>query len=155
MYNSLSLFHVICARIREQFNVQGVCVCEEREGGREGEGKKRELSVVQAIIRISYAMSLMQFDFSTNTSGDSVTWYIESITHSNPNVSSDRDVRFVYQGVQYNVKAPLGYVYSCGKLHVYLLFMYSIILSYIYTLITLLITFQMHTCALVCMFTCV
>ena len=59
----------------------------------------------------------MQFDFSTDTSGDSLTWYIRSITHSNPNVSSDRNVLFVYQGVQYNVRAPLGYVYSCGKLY--------------------------------------
>ena len=59
----------------------------------------------------------MQFDFSTNTSGDSVTWYIRSITHSNPNVSSDSKVLFVYQGVQYNVRAPLEYVYSCGKLY--------------------------------------
>lgn len=61
-------------------------------------------------------MSPIQFDFSTNTSVEGTKWYIRSITHSNPNVTSDRKVLFVYQSVQYNVKAPLGYVYSCGEL---------------------------------------
>ena len=57
----------------------------------------------------------MQFDFSTDAPMDNTAWFIKTITHSNPNVSSDRNVIFEYGGIQYSVKAPMGFVYSCGK----------------------------------------
>lgn len=63
--------------------------------------------------------NFMQFSLSTSESvvndRDTPMWYIKSITHSNPNVTSDRDVLFEYNSIKYSVKAPIGFVFTCGK----------------------------------------
>ena len=69
---------------------------------------------------ISMLSHFMQFSLSTHESvvndKDTPMWYIKSITHSNPNVTSDRNVLFEYNSIKYSLKAPIGFVFTCSKL---------------------------------------